>query len=143
MKKPWKYNLDATKKSPHPLQAYSFLGYVKTTSKSYSENFLREINSFHEISHRKKEFGQEDCLYLNIFTPDVPITENQQRLPVLVWFFGTTFTLTTSRDDIFGPDRFMNTKEVVIVTANYRTGPFGFLSLGIEECPGNQVRTIK
>ena len=79
---------------------------------------------------------------MNIFTPDVPITENQQRLPVLVWFFGTTFTLTTSRDDIFGPDRFMNTKEVVIVTANYRTGPFGFLSLGIEECPGNQVRTI-
>ena len=95
------------------------------------------------LSNRKKEFGQEDCLYLNIFTPDVPITENQQRLPVLVWFFGTTFTLTTSRDDIFGPDRFMNTKEVVIVTANYRSGPFGFLSLGIEDCPGNQVSREK
>ena len=114
----------------------------KNNVKIIIKDFLSEMNSFHAISHRKKEFGQEDCLYLNIFTPDVPITENQQRLPVLVWFFGTTFTLTTSRDDIFGPDRFMNTKEVVIVTANYRTGPFGFLSLGIEECPGNQVRTI-
>ena len=26
-----------------------------------------------------------------------------------------------------------------LVTANYRIGPFGFLSLGTDDCPGNQA----
>ncbi len=33
-------------------------------------------------------FLQEDCLYLNVYTPDLPVTENQGRLPVIVWLFG-------------------------------------------------------
>ena len=56
----------------------------------------------------------------------------------MVWFFGTAFTMGSSREDFFGPERFMNTGEVVLVTANYRLGPFGFLNLGTESCPGNQ-----
>ena len=36
----------------------------------------------------------------------------------------------------------MDTKEVVLVTINYRIGPFGFLSLGSDSCPGNQVKCI-
>ena len=31
----------------------------------------------------------------------------------------------------------MDTQSVVIVTINYRLGPFGFLSLGNEDVPGN------
>ena len=76
---------------------------------------------------------------MNVFTPDLPITERQNKLPVMVWFFGATFSSGTSRDDIFGPERFMNSKDIVLVTVNYRIGVFGFLSLGIDSCPGNQV----
>ena len=35
------------------------------------------------------------------------------------------------------PEYFMDTQSVVIVTINYRLGPFGFLSLGNEDVPGN------
>ena len=80
--------------------------------------------------------GQEDCLYLNVYSPDIPVTENQRKLPVLVWLLGHSFT--QGNHDIYAPDRFMDTKELVIVTVTYRLGVFGFLSLGIEECPGNQ-----
>lgn len=36
--------------------------------------------------------GQEDCLHLNVYTPDLPITENQHKLPVMVWIFGKSIT---------------------------------------------------
>ena len=32
--------------------------------------------------------GQEDCLRLSIYTPDLPVTHNQAKLPVFVWLFG-------------------------------------------------------
>ena len=63
---------------------------------------------------RPKIIGSEDCLYLNVFTPDIPVTENQNKLPVIVGFFGTNFTSETSRDDYYGPDRFMQTGDVVL-----------------------------
>ena len=88
---------------------------------------------------RPKIIGTEDCLYLNVFTPDIPVTENQRKLPVIVGLFGTNFTSETSRDDFYGPDRFMQTQDIILVTVNYRLGPFGFLSLGTEDCPGNQA----
>ena len=37
----------------------------------------------------------------------------------------------------YNPEFFMDTQSVVIVTMNYRLGPFGFLSLGNEDVPGN------
>ena len=64
-------------------------------------SLLRIIISY----FRPNIIGNEDCLYLNVFTPDLPVTENQARLPVMVWFFGTTFTSMTCRDDLYGPDR--------------------------------------
>jgi carboxylesterase type B len=63
---------------------------------------------------RPKIIGSEDCLYLNVFTPDIPVTENQNKLPVIVGLFGTNFTSETSRDDYYGPDRFMQTGDVVL-----------------------------
>ena len=111
----------------------------KDISKAYIFFPWNHILIFNFTLLRKNEFGQEDCLYLNVFTPDLPITERQNKLPVMVWLFGATFSSGTSRDDIFGPERFMNSKDIVLVTVNYRIGVFGFLSLGIDSCPGNQV----
>ena len=37
----------------------------------------------------------------------------------------------------YGPELWMS-EEIIFVAVNYRLGPFGFLSLGIDEAPGNQ-----
>ena len=37
----------------------------------------------------------------------------------------------------YGPDYWMP-HDIVLVTVNYRVGPFGFLSLGLDSAPGNQ-----
>lgn len=47
----------------------------------------------------------------------------------------------------FGPDNFLD-HDVVLVTANYRLGPLGFLSTEDENCAGNfglkdQVMVLK
>ena len=42
----------------------------------------------------------------------------------------------------YGPDYWMQ-HDVIIVTVNYRLGPFGFLTLGIDEAAGNQVRILQ
>lgn len=112
-KEPWTNVYDATKKCPHPFQ-------------------------FNGSTIGSKHIGSEDCLYLNVFTPDIPVTENQTKLPVMVWFFGVNFVKGTCSDEFFGPNRLMQSSEVVVVTVNYRLGPFGFLSMGVPSCPGNQ-----
>lgn len=37
----------------------------------------------------------------------------------------------------YGPELWMP-HDILLVTVNYRLGPFGFLTLGLEEAPGNQ-----
>ena len=43
-----------------------------------------------------------------------------------------------SSEDFYFPEPLMDSSACVVVTFNYRQGPFGFLCLGTEEVPGNQ-----
>ncbi|CAB3258992.1 unnamed protein product [Arctia plantaginis] len=91
--------------------------------------------------------GHEDCLYLNVYTPQLPSTKNKL-LPVMVFIHGGGFLFGRGTDDAtHGPDFFME-KEVVMVSINYRLGILGFLSLNLKEAPGNmglmdQVQALK
>ena len=77
------------------------------------------------------ESENEDCLYLNVWTPD---PAPAQPLPVMVWFHGGGNTTGSAGD--FVPlgvgGRFYNgrtlaeQRHVVVVTLNYRLGVFGF-----------------
>ena len=66
--------------------------------------------------------SSEDCLYLNIYTPN-PAGRN---LPVMFWIHGGSF-LVGSGEDSDGSVLAAKGK-VVIVTINYRLGAFGFLA---------------
>lgn len=79
--------------------------------------------------------GDEDCLYLNVYTPKNPSTEGSLK-PVMVWLHGGGFAGGSGSSEIYGPD-YLVAEDVVVVTLNYRLGPFGFLSLENEKVPGN------
>ncbi|XP_068993946.1 juvenile hormone esterase-like [Neodiprion pinetum] len=76
--------------------------------------------------------GDEDCLFINIYTPSL----GPERLPVMFWIHGGLFEQGSGNDEFYGPDYFMGTG-VILVTMNYRLGALGFLSSGDDEAPGN------
>jgi len=69
--------------------------------------------------------GNEDCLTLNIWVPAQP---TNSRLPVLVWLHTGGFTGASSNFPSSDGQRFAEEREAVVVSANYRLGPFGFLA---------------
>ena len=66
----------------------------------------------------------EDCLTLNVWTPSL---DPGQRLPVMVWFHGGGHSSGVGSAKIFDGTA-MARKGVIMVTANYRLGPLGFLA---------------
>jgi para-nitrobenzyl esterase len=68
--------------------------------------------------------ADEDCLYLNVWTAAARADE---RRPVMVWIFGGAYTegAGSSRHN---DGEALARKGVVLVTFNYRLGPFGFFS---------------
>jgi len=65
----------------------------------------------------------EDCLYLNVYAPP----GHHGRLPVLVMIHGGG--LTTGAGDQHDGSLIVNTDHIIVVSINYRLGPFGFLNL--------------
>ncbi len=66
----------------------------------------------------------EDCLYLNVWTPADSASE---RLPVMVFFYGGAFTDGGGAAPLYDGTS-MAERGAVVVTMNYRLGPFGFLA---------------
>ncbi|XP_046680494.1 esterase E4-like [Homalodisca vitripennis] len=76
--------------------------------------------------------GDEDCLYLNIFTPSA---SSDSKLEVVFYIHGGAYMFGSS--DSFTPYFILDNLDIVFVTFNYRLGPFGFLSTEDEVVPGN------
>jgi para-nitrobenzyl esterase len=70
--------------------------------------------------------SQEDCLYLNVHTPDPP----REDAPVMVWMHGGGFIFGEGlqTDDGTAGDLLAARYGVVVVSMNYRLGPYGFLA---------------
>ena len=68
----------------------------------------------------------EDCLTLNVFTPDRPV--RGKKLPVLVWIHGGFYEVQTQ--DYFLGKMLPATQDIIFVTMNYRLTVLGFLSTG-------------
>ncbi|CAL8090398.1 unnamed protein product [Orchesella dallaii] len=78
-------------------------------------------------------FGEEDCLFLNVFVP-----QNRKVVrpfPVMVFFHGGMFHFGSAEDH--GEKYFMD-EDVILVTLTYRLGALGFLSTGDDVVRGNQ-----
>ncbi|GAB1863192.1 Carboxylic ester hydrolase [Camponotus japonicus] len=87
-----------------------------------------------DIIKKSEIIGDEDCLYLNVFTTDI---KSLKKRPVMVWIHGGGFFLGSGDSSFYGPDYIVE-KDVVLVTLNYRLGALGFLNLYNEVATGNQ-----
>nr|XP_060632042.1 cocaine esterase-like [Anolis sagrei ordinatus] len=72
----------------------------------------------------------EDCLYLNVFTPDT-----EAKLPVLVWIHGGALVMGSASP--YNAPSLSAFEDVVVVVLQYRVGIPGFFSTGSKEAPGN------
>ncbi len=97
--KPWKGVLQTTQFGPRAMQA----------------------PIFGDMMFRSNGMG-EDCLYLNVWTPDV-----KGKLPVLVYFYGGGFVAGDGSEGRYDGES-MAKQGIVSVTLNYRLGIFGSFS---------------
>lgn len=72
---------------------------------------------------RSNKFS-EDCLYLNVWTP---AKSTNDKLPVMVWIHGGIYSIGSGSMSIYDGENLCK-KGVVVVTINYRLGPFGFFA---------------
>lgn len=79
-----------------------------------------------------KTIGDEDCLFLDIYTPAIKSTST---LPVMFYIHGGAWYCGSG--SVLGPDFLIN-ENVILVTINYRLSVFGFMSLGSPEYSGSQ-----
>ncbi len=90
------------------------------------EENLKKIFYYHEFRKGETYTYSEDCLFLNIFTPDT--AKEGDKLPVLIYIHGGGFTGGCGHEKHFDTPVWP-TKGVIGVTLNYRLGPMGFVCL--------------
>ncbi|KAK4302953.1 hypothetical protein Pmani_024981 [Petrolisthes manimaculis] len=113
-------------KNPEPAEAWS----------GVRENFdpppCPQFDFIAMIDGNVSIIGEEDCLYLHIYTPTI----GESNLPVMVFIHGGNYK-------IGDPDKFggsplpLLTRDVVLVAIQYRLGTLGFLSTEDDVLPGN------
>ena len=102
-------------KAPQPVQPWSGLKQADT----FGPGCVQAASPYTQVPSMS-----EDCLYLNVWTPAKAAGD---RLPVMVWIYGGAFTGGAASMAAYDGSRLAE-KGVVMVTINYRLGPFGFLA---------------
>jgi len=71
--------------------------------------------------------GSEDCLFLNVYAPRIDassVPKGGDRLPVMMWIHGGGNTIGAA--SFYDGGNLAARENVVVVTVNYRLGPFGW-----------------
>ncbi len=113
----WEGVYDATRYGNCSYQPRSFYN---------EEENLKKIFYYNEFRRGETYTYSEDCLFLNIFTPET--AKEGDDLPVLVYIHGGGFTGGCGHEKHFD-EPVWPTKGVIGVTLNYRLGPMGFVCL--------------
>jgi para-nitrobenzyl esterase len=123
----WDGILQANQFGPRCMQS------TKRGDNSYAERLVRGLG----LSWFKTELAatiikngeaaptDEDCLFLNIRTPEAGNTS--AKLPVMVWIHGGSHTGGSGSDELYQSNALVK-EGVVLVTINYRLGIFGYLA---------------
>lgn len=85
---------------------------------------VRDATKFGERCMQNGMGVSEDCLYLNVWTPEWPSKSSK---PVMLWIHGGGNFAGASSDAVFDGENLAR-HGVVLVSANYRLGVFGFFA---------------
>jgi para-nitrobenzyl esterase len=118
-------------REPQPVAAWS--GVRDATTQSHpcmqrvegTDSFLEPLAAAYGVAFTRQPVDpSEDCLYLNVWTPQLQTAAN---LPVMVWLHGGSNRVGSGTEA--GYDGTMLASHwVVVVTINYRLGAMGFFS---------------
>lgn len=111
---------DARWRPPTPVEPWDGV----RAATSFGAPCWQRPREYDSIYTRGEIDPSEDCLYLNIWTSADRPTSG---LPVMVWFHGGGHNSGAGSPRIFDGTA-LSRHGVVLVTINYRLGPFGFLA---------------
>ena len=111
---PWKGLRPARVFGPSPAQPGSVFGPGRNNT--WDATVVTTLN--HPV-------GSEDCLYLNIWRP----ADADRELPVIFYLHGGSNLYGYAADPLYDGAALAKAAHAVVVTANYRLGLFGWLSL--------------
>lgn len=77
----------------------------------------------------------EDCLYLNVWTP----LKRSSPRGVLYWVHGGGYRTGTASATLYDSKKLAAVGDIVVVTVNFRIGSFGFLYTGAGTSSGNYL----
>ncbi|MCK4862768.1 MAG: carboxylesterase/lipase family protein [Dehalococcoidales bacterium] len=81
----------------------------------------------------EKDTQDEDCLFLNIWTPGL----DDARRPVMFWIHGGAFIIGSGTEPFLEGGKLARRGDIVLVSINYRLGALGFLNL--KEITGGKI----
>ena len=110
---PWSGVRDATRPGSACTQDPAGLTpFLAPMAKAYGSTYAEPVQS------------SEDCLYLNVWTPEWP---PEHALPVMVWLHGGSNKVGSGAQSTYNGTS-LTARGVVLVTVNYRLGIIGFFS---------------
>ena len=122
----WEYPRQVTAwEGIYDATAYGHCSYQPRSFYNEEEN-LKKIFYYNEFRKGETYSYSEDCLFLNIFTPDT--AKEGDKLPVLIYIHGGGFTGGCGHEKHFD-EPVWPTQGVIGVTINYRLGLLGFACL--------------
>ncbi|XP_065202787.1 esterase B1-like [Planococcus citri] len=83
------------------------------------------------------QMGSEDCLYVNVHIPELPVKDAALKA-VVVQLHPGGYLWSSPDPHHHGSPEFAMSCDVINVNIGFRLHVLGFLNLGIKECSGNQ-----
>jgi para-nitrobenzyl esterase len=104
-------------------------------SYGFFQGFRLQATRFGSACTQAGGIGAEDCLFLNVFTPQTARRDGKgSALPVMFWIHGGGLTEGSSTPYL--PEQLVN-QGVIVVTINYRLGYLGFFAQSAIDAEGH------
>ena len=131
----WEYPKVVTNwQGVYDARSYGNCSYQPRAFYNEEEN-VKKFFYYNEFRRGEQYTYSEDCLFLNVWTPEN--ADESSKLPVIVYIHGGGYTGGCGHEKHFD-DPMWPTKGVIAVTINYRLGPLGFFCIPeLEDEAGN------